>query len=305
MAKRQTFHVIAPHDTALDRHMSAAFGDTFAKGFVPHNDLADVTPKSKTDPVVVCLTHPVEAVADLIAVSASPSAALAQWTASTTDLLKAARRMRRQLVVVDTRAVLTGQPQALAALDGLVAKSMPAAPDTPPALDLIFADCLLRHDDTAQRLVAELDALRRGEAVAVVDADLLDGSYGEVGAATRDEIDLLRENIEHQHEDMQQSAARYAALVSEHETLGQTVADRHVLKAENDAMVRRLEIQSTDTAARESTLSAVLLDDQQKLAKAEAEIAALRDELGRLYGSSSWRVTRPLRSVRSKFRSHR
>jgi hypothetical protein len=69
------------------------------------------------------------------------------------------------------------------------------------------------------------------------------------------------------------------------------------MKAQSEALGRRIETDKKRAAIREAVLAAVMLEDQK-------EVSFLKGELDRVYDSKSWRLTKPLRTVRSGLVRH-
>ncbi|MFN4156359.1 MAG: hypothetical protein ACK4HF_17060 [Paracoccaceae bacterium] len=77
-------------------------------------------------------------------------------------------------------------------------------------------------------------------------------------------------------------------------------ADRNLQKAKAEALQRRLDDALVRAGQRESVLAGVLLSDQAQLTGQDRRRAEqLEHELQSVYASRSWRITRPLRALRS------
>lgn len=131
--------------------------------------------------------------------------------------------------------------------------------------------------------------------------------------AAKEELDLLRENVALHLETAKKTSTKLLKLEEECEALKLAAIDRHALKAKSDALEHRLEQSDTRRVHRERIMGRVMLEDQKRLQAAYArgdalnrELSAAREELSGVYGSRSWRVTKPLRAVRGhhKVRPH-
>ncbi|AYE88249.1 hypothetical protein [Sulfitobacter sp. D7] len=192
----------------IEGHMKSLFWQALHV----HEALSEVA-EDRTLQVLVVLVQPVEALARRLDAGLACAEALAEWTAEAEALLGAARRRRRQLVLVDARALLSNDSELLTELDfEMHSNAQPSAgPVLPDPNYLILAETLLRQDEAATRLLQEIAALRRGphenlpnathleEALSDLQA-LKDGqaeleSYKEQIASASEEAELLRENL--------------------------------------------------------------------------------------------------------------
>ena len=340
----ETFaHVIAGHVKSLFRS---------ALNF--YETLSEVAEDS-TLQVLVVLVQPVETLARRLDAGLSCDDALSEWTAEAEALLAAARRRRRQLVLVDARALLSNDLELLGEVDFKQrSKAQPvASPALPDPSYLVLAETLLRRDEVANRLLQELEALRRGPYEILPKASDLEEARYDLRAlknrqnelesykkqftsaseeanllrenlslrveadtassdalradlkAAKEELELLRENVALHLETAKQTSTKLLELEEECEVLKQAAMDRHALKAKSDALEHRLEQSDTKRVHRETIMGRVMLADQRRLQAAYArgdalnrELLAAREELTGVYGSRSWRVTKPLRAVR-------
>lgn len=151
--------------------------------------------------IVLALVDPAEAVAiRLEECAARPvvsgggaQAALRSWIEETAPLLEITRGLRRRLWLVDARAMASGQPQVLTdkpeAADPAILDEIPPAP---AAVYLALAAMLLRSDAQANRLAAEIAALRHGPGGVAVDLDQAFVELADRHQAAND-LGLLRE----------------------------------------------------------------------------------------------------------------
>jgi hypothetical protein len=158
-------------------------------------------------------------------------------------------------------------------------------------------------------MVAEIDAMRHGSHVSLLDIEQLIAAHEEYTNLTQ-EIELLRENISQQIIAAEGADLERAKLIKEFDSLRKEIADLYLMKAQAEALERRLEKNKKRTAIREAVLGAVMLEDQKEKEKAAAghkasahelvgEVSFLKGELDRVYNSRSWRFTKSLRTVRS------
>jgi len=192
----------------IEAHMKSLFWPALHV----HEALSEVA-EDRTLQVLVVLVQPVEALARRLDAGLACAEALAEWKAEAEALLGAARRRRRQLVLVDARALLSNDPELLTELDfELRSNAQPSeGPVLPDPNYLILAETLLRQDETATRLLQELAALRRGPHANLPNATHLEDalsdlqalknrqaeleSYKEQIALASEEAELLRENL--------------------------------------------------------------------------------------------------------------
>ncbi len=273
-----------------------------------YETLAKAAPETSVTRILLAITSPVENLAQRLIDSQPAMEALEAWKAEAVALLGDMRRMRRQLILADARSLLSNDADVLTVL-GINKTSEAKFADIPPPpglMMLVLADALLTKDVEASRLVAEIDAMRHGSHVALLDIEQLSAAHEEYTNLT-EEIGLLRENISQQVTLAENADLVRAQLVKESDSLRKASADRHLMKAQSEALERRIETDKKRIALREAVLGAVLLEDQkEKAAGREAsaqelagEVSFLKGELDRVYDSRSWRLTRPLRTVRS------
>ncbi|MBO9476107.1 hypothetical protein J7382_01045 [Shimia sp. R11_0] len=72
-------------------------------------------------------------------------------------------------------------------------------------------------------------------------------------------------------------------------------------KWSEEELARRAESAKKSGEARDSALGQAMLQLQDSFNRQTKELEALAQELDRVYGSNSWRITSPIRAVRSKF----
>ena len=140
----------------IEGHMKSLFWQALHV----HEALSEVA-EDRTLQVLVVLVQPVEALARRLDAGLACAEALAEWTAEAEALLGAARRRRRQLVLVDARALLSNDPELLTELDfEMHSNAQPSAgPVLPDPNYLILAETLLRQDEAATRLLQELSLI--------------------------------------------------------------------------------------------------------------------------------------------------
>lgn len=272
--------------------------------------LAEAAAAQGEHPLLLVLADPVEALARCLQGAESAGAALAAWKSDIAPLLTAARRLRRRLWLVDARAVASGDAETLALIaSGRTARANVEVPALPDAIYLVLAEALLARDAEAGRFAGEIAALRRGAGAALVDLPLCESALARY-AGLAQETALLRDHIALHAEttlretaaaNAQAEAAEQARLSAEAARIDEIVADRNLQKAKAEALQRRLDDFQTKAAQREFVLGGVLLADQaaDRTEQERARADGLEHELHRVYASRSWRITRPLRAVRS------
>lgn len=280
--------------------------------------LVDAPGIETIDVVFVAFQNATERLASLIEELEDIGQATEQWTAETSAFLKAAKKVRRNLVLVDARKFLSGETDALKRHGYQGSTSTPRGHDAPKPLSVVLANSALQIDANALRMRAEIDALMTGPKHEALTREILHAAYSELRGKSGEthspcegvqhnmvsakEADLLRENVSlREHE-----AASYDDEISR---LVQQVADRHVQKAQNDALQKRLDMQKNEASAREAILGKTILDEKNahhaSQEQGRSELEALRGqlaeahfELERVYASNSWKITKPLRSLR-------
>ena len=299
---------------------------------VTYESLAKAAAEASVTRILVAITSPIESLAQRLIGSQTPTEALEVWKVEAGALLGEMRRMRRELVVVDARSLLSSDADALAELeiDTASVAEFAEIPPPPSSMMLVLADALLTNDVESSRMVAEIDAMRHGSYVALLDIEQLSAAHEEytnltweiallrenigqqiIGAEDADLLRaLLRENISQQIIGAEDADLLRAQLVKESDSLRKISADRHLMKAQSEALGRRIETDKKRAAIREAVLGAVMLEDQKEKEKAAAgheasahelagEVLFLKGELDRVYNSKSWRLTKSLRTVRS------
>ena len=273
----------APADAARIGGLLAADGiEVLAAGTV-----ADAALRLAERPglhLVIVLRDAIEDVAAALARGSALDEALAGWRAGVSGCLRLARRQRDACLVVDAAGAVPALSRALRRpLGG--AGTVTAPPDAPPraatdadpdadpgaapALHALAALALMQ-DPEAMRLRAAAGALLQPPGRGEPDLVRLQR------AVLRGERDLAR---------LRDERAGFEAE-----------ARRHFRE------VARL-TRALDDRARVLDDRARALEAERDAARAEAEelgrqAAFLRDETGRFYGSWSWKVTAPLRTVR-------
>ncbi|MBB3995884.1 hypothetical protein GGR95_003550 [Sulfitobacter undariae] len=392
-AQRKTLRVVIdprlPLGEVVKRHLEA-ISTTPIKVY---DTLAGAAGRSTVARILVPLISPVENLALQVVDLQNSAQALELWKEEASAFLSKARRMRRQLIVVDARSLLLNDADVLAAL-GINKAPEAECADIPPAPDLVtlvLADSMLSNDEEASRLVAEIEAMRSGSHQVLLDAERLSEAHSaymslrgeavqnrarfkelsQAGMSMTDENALLRENVVQsqsyvaevdaaalkarkaaaeentllresvtqsqsyaveadvalkahnevveenallreslglQVEAAEQADMRQSQLVEDCSILRKESADRHVLKAQVEALRRRLETDKGLVASREAIFGAVMLENQKETSehaasgqKLAGENLRLQSELDGIYASKAWRVASVLRSVRSGF----
>lgn len=260
-----------------------------------YDTLESSVTKSASVRVIWALMNPTEALAWELESGVAPVQALTEWKAQASVDLAAARRMRRQLVLVDARALVARDADVLSALNVTVDAQDNSA-DLLPLPDLVMlalADALLARDVAASDLVAEIDVLRHGSVGVTVDVEKLDAAHREYTALT-EEMTLLRENVGQQStlsEDalggklraeatLTEQAADVVRLGTETTSLQKEIMD---LSTENSLMRENIEEHLIGAAAAQAR-GAELVAECARLGKAVGDrhlVAAQADALQR------------------------
>lgn len=241
-----------------------------------------------------------------------PAVARQTWLRAATALLDPVRRSAGRVVLME-RAVLEQDPlgSQTALRDRLPDLHLPEAASAPtpapeePALWLL-ADALVQRDPQARALSDELEAraLRTATAPEGLEAAALHLSEtlrrkgpdpDEIAAALADE--------QSRHaEERRLFGDSVAQLQAE---LERSALDLQVRQAALEAAERRRGLAQTAARRREALLGAVTLQDMSTLDSLRADVAGLeaalaqaQAEIAALHGSTSWKVTRPIRALR-------
>lgn len=295
-SKETTLRVVVQPEGPLASFLVAHLANILKASFKQYDTLAEAVGKSEREPVLLALVNPVEALAGQLFMADTPQKALAAWRSDVAPMLESARRVRRQLMLVDARALLLNDPEVLSLLDVTAALAPADIPPPPDPIALVLADAMLARDPVASRLAAEIETLQRGPSAVQMNEAQLGAAHADLKnaqAVSGEETALLRENIE-------QQLAVIASGTAECESLRKAVSDYHILKAQTEAMQHRIETGNERAALREAMLSATLLQDQTDLTAVNTRLAKEQGELDRVLGSTSWRLTSPLRAVRSR-----
>ncbi|MDR7123695.1 hypothetical protein [Pseudotabrizicola sp. 4114] len=302
--------VILPDEPLADLIVEQLEAARPGRELVLKSNLAEAAAAHGERPLLLVLADPVEALARCLQRAGSAGAALAAWKSEIAPLLTAARRLRRRIWLVDARAVASGDAATLALIaPGSLAQVRGDVPALPDAIYMVLAEALLARDAEAGRFAGEIAALRRGAGAALVDMTLCEDALARYADLTQ-ETALLRDHIalhaattlrEAADTNAQAEAAEQARLSAELAKLEEIVADRNLQKAKAEALQRKLDDIQAKAVQREFVLSGILLADQAADRTEQERIRAdgLEHELHRVYGSRSWRITRPLRAVRS------
>jgi hypothetical protein len=256
---------------------------------------------------------PRDRLALVLAEAADPDPALARWREAAETALAAFRPHRRACRLLDA-ATLAAAPPAVAAqalgvtraqAAALVARGTASAA-RPDAALLPLAELHLRRDRAALRLLAEIEAstlpipgAARPDRLALARARMaaLSGELASQRAA-RTEVEAEAARL----------AARASAAETGLEQLTRRAAQTEAHLAEARAALAetlREGARATDRARGLETELATLRATQVREAALSAarhrELTAARDEIDRLYRSSSWRLTAPLRALRRLF----
>ena len=334
----------------------------------------EVTPSDALDaalaqdaqtPVIVPVRLPLDHLHKALQAGDAPGTALDSWCKDAEALLKACRKARRRVVMIDA-GMLTARPaaaaKALGARLGLRIKAVaegqaarkselspihsaiaasllatdvrateladeleamiagPVGPRTPSrdevstaaqeAASLAEERDLLR--ETLQQMLSETERLRGEKAELEKKLDVTDAARADLEArlekerndaeaasqkaaqdtaSLTEERDLLRENLQH----MLSETERLIAAKSDE-------SEKHLLKAQLDAVNRQIEEAREARRMRESLLGTEILKLVGQLRNAQAREKEARDEIARIHASTSWKVTVPMRAMKKGLR---
>lgn len=266
-----------------------------------------------------------------------PGEACDRWAADVPELLSFCRCNRRRTVLVDAAALIADPAAAFAMLAGRLGLTSPsgAAPDIsgiacPDALSVIFARQALGASPEGRKLASETMALALPLGQVAVDAD---AAFEQIALARRSgeragqEIAALIEKAarleagaaSHQADraglirDRDAAGADAAAWKAAHDLLCQQMTALQEQSAQYFSAMHRSEGGASDLHQRLEALQVLLVCRMQdgdaalartvaleaELAASQAEIGVLRDMITTLHGSTSWRITTPLRSAKT------
>lgn len=152
------------------------------------------------------------------------------------------------------------------------------------------------RDETVDTMAQEADLLRASLAANVsVAAE----NHGEFEAIHR-ERELMRGSLRALLSELQESMLQLEAAKNQLGTAQNELVELHVLKAENEAQLRRLRQSEDLRTAREEVLARSMLQLQSSFNRKTQELEELAAHLDRVYDSTSWRITSPIRAVRTK-----
>lgn len=224
---KKTLRVVWKPDTALATVINKHLHNMFDPLPLGYDTLAAAAIKLKNQSVLLLLTNPIEDLAERFATSKNSAEALSDWKTETSALLKSARRMRRQLTLLDARAFLSHDPKVMEFL--ALGDGQPGTPnDIPPPPSptaLLLADALLTHDSDANRLVLELAALQHGSSAFLLGKEQVISAYQEHNrlVAQEDQLSLANDNILFQQSGIESVNNAQAVLVEESNLLRESL----------------------------------------------------------------------------------
>lgn len=327
----------------------AGFGDTaidaidaLAKAASPRvsvrreDSLDTALAQGQTAPVIVPVAMPLQHLSDLVAKGSAPDAALEQWRGHAEAVLRACRKNRRRVVLLDA-GMLQATPADVAiplgARLGLRFGAVPAPTTSEKAefaeIQTAIAATALAGDAKALDLADELEAMILGPVSARIPSK-------EIGRFANDKLnnlekerDLLRANVVQLLGEMQtlrdtltqkeETEKKFETITEERDLLRENLrllhestetllaekekfSDRPLLKAQCEALERQLSDARESLRQREAVLGAEVLRQtkhlQEETARLSAELQGARDEITSLLSSTSWKVTSPMRAVK-------
>lgn len=251
-------------------------------------------------PVVIFLRSPDVSLALALEERIDPVRALDAWASAQEALVAVFHRARRRVTLVDIALLDDPDQRAFDVLcrrlNADMSRETPGPVGTsrkPTPVHHAAAKLLIQSDERASAVTKELNLamLRHGSAAPTADtvATLLTG-WGQLLSeqdSLKRELVLLRE------------AATLSCDMSEQ------LEDQKLLRAENDALKKRLEAQKKAEHRTRSILGNQLLEDARTLAKVETRqemnaraLVQVETELQKVVTSKSWRMTAPVREAR-------
>lgn len=218
-----------------------------------------------------------------MAAGTAPAEALESWRGRTETLLAHNRRDRRNVRVLGLMAALA-HPVAFREYFGLPQGQGPETPrgNDPDNLNLLnLAQRLLAEDPRSRKLMTELTAvsinLSGGAPINPAPVEAVFQAY-----RTQQNTEAALATVQKRNKELEQ----VAALETEKTRAAENAI--RVLQAQTRGLHAELEIMTKrgmETAERADALA--------------AEVASLREDVKRFYNSHSYRITRPLRSLRA------
>lgn len=280
-----------------------------------------------TAPVLVLHMPPETHILRALRAGVSPDDALVQWRTVIGSYLDQARKVRRQIISLDSRT-LAAEPDRCAEIlaSGMgfhLGKSVDSHPvrlvEEMPAILALATNALMQNDPRALGLAGELEAMNAASALMPVDGYSLEPVFTEllkleaelkVVETTRLGLEQMQARLEREVQARCQQVAASEGLQAK---LLKLEVERHQLRADLEQMQDRLE-REVQARCQQAEISEGL---QVKLLEAEAERKQLRadleqaqverykvcEELAIIYRSNSWRATGPLRWLRRNLTS--
>lgn len=298
-------------DTELTGAVKAALADNI------HIEVLGAFPENLEPGNIALLLcrSPAEAVCRELAAGREPTAALEAWQAMAQQVLSLQRRSRSQVRIVDAEG-LRREPAAFLALCGLPTESgleqrlREAAETVVSPVLLELARSRLMADPVSRRLAGEFVAASFLSTSASVGAEVKDVALQAYLKETESlqELELMRSQQRSLYEQMEM-------LYGEKLQLEQRLDQMRSGLGDFEALERRLEGFKERLLAKEEALKeagAVIARQEQVSACHAREVAALKQEaealrsaVRRFETSRSYRLTAPLRWVRSALRGRR
>lgn len=280
--------------------------------------------------IVVLVSTPADFLEQAFAQGQEPGDALRAWKQQTEDFLTAFRKARHRIIALN-QDLITAQPEVVTAILNkrlklaLAPSSTTVQPDTPstqPEMRTI-AHLLIDSDDKARRLADELEASvlhaptpHRPDSAEIAQLYQAVTLAQNKEARHQEETDILLQNqrsilneLEKEQartaqtaQNAAQSSADYTGLRTDvshlRKDLDQARLDLKMMTTERDQLRREIARAAQTQALRESALGAQLLEDATELAKVCGQRDQAERQLEAVYQSRSWRVTKPMRTLR-------
>ncbi len=286
--------------TVRAKAVKRAFAPLCGKDLRLVEEARHLAKRGENGPVLAVVSAPVGFVAARLGEGLAPAAALGAWLEITAQL-RALKKSRRKVVLLDDRALVTpeaGLPATLAERLGF-AFALPEVPaDTAPAGPLsALAYALLTTDpDMSGPLAAWQREVLGPDGIGFErdDARLAARGWQPDGSQAGAQRAALLQEINAQQVGQIEAATRRIAELEAREAAAR--AETAVLRASIQALEHRLAEAGTRRRGLEAVAGAQILADGAALAAAEAELGRLRQELEKVFSSTSWKLTEPLRA---------
>lgn len=287
------------------------------------------SPATPTDGCVVLWSDPFLRLSATLEGGGDLSEAVKEWLAEAQAVLKLFRQDRRRVLLIDARVLIDGAAEqdrnAARARLGCPSLSLPIAADATGASPLarMIVSTVLPQIPETRDVLEELEASSLSlppDDFGLADLAAIGAELGQRNASVAEELTLLRTQIELQQQEIVAAKAaadrsiealearQRSATIEADRALSRALGDLRTTakareKSENDL---RAMAKARDKAESELRATAKVRDKALKERDhLQREVAALALKLEKILKSKSWRITSPLRGIRTLLRGQR